>query len=360
MTTKLARVPQRCVLVIAMAGVFASVAAAQSRPLPPPEVPRERHANTDVIYSSVQAPDGSQVRVIITRPRGAGPKMPALFLAGWLSCNTVEVPKISSGFEYLLKRIVTESGMVMMRMDKQGVGDSEGGPCKELDFQRELAAYRAAFKLLRGLAYVNPDRIFILGMSNGGGFAPLVAEGAPVAGYIASGGWSRTWLEHMMFHERLRLTLSGRPPAEVNAAMRGYADFYSLYLNGKKTPVEVLAMRPELQPLWYDEPEHQYGRPARFYQQLQDLNLAEAWSKISSPTLAIHGELDWIMAGEDHRLIASLVNKNRPGAGKFVNIPGMDHFYMKHESMQASFRGDRGVFAEDAAEEILDWLKSQR
>jgi dienelactone hydrolase len=60
----------------------------------------------------------------------------------------------------------------------------------------ELRVYRAAFRSLSRYDFIDPSKIFIFGISNGGGFAPLVAEGAPVRGYVIDGGWFKTWFEH--------------------------------------------------------------------------------------------------------------------------------------------------------------------
>ena len=197
-------------------------------------------------------------------------------------------------------------------------------------------------------------------MSNGGGFAPLIAEGERVAGYISSGGWVKTWFEHMMEIERRILTLSGGEPGDVSAGMRTKSDFYNLYLNGRLSPAEVIKRRPELAPAWDDLPGHQYGRPARFYQQLQDLNLAAAWQKVDAPVLVVHGEYDWIMSPEDGRMITEIVNRRRPGLARLVVIPKMDHFYLVSETLEASFRRKPpGVYSDQALDAILTWLKER-
>jgi hypothetical protein len=56
------------------------------------KTPRESYPNVDVIYDSVKAPDGKRLRAIITKPREAKGKFPVIFLAGWLSCDSVEAP----------------------------------------------------------------------------------------------------------------------------------------------------------------------------------------------------------------------------------------------------------------------------
>jgi pimeloyl-ACP methyl ester carboxylesterase len=330
------------------------------RSLTVPAMPREEIEGLDVVYGSVTSEKGHRLRTVVTKPGGATGRLPGLFLVGWLSCDSVESPTGNpDGFARFLREVITGSGFVVMRVDKPGVGDSEGPACAETDFETELAAYRAAFRAFAGSPEVDSKRIVVMGMSNGGGFAPLVAGDRPVAGFIASGGWGKTWLEHMLEIERRRLTLSGLEPGEVSRRMVGYAELYDRYLNGRKTPAEVVRERPPLAALWEDDPAHQYGRPAAFYQQLQATNLAAAWQKVRAPVLAIHGEYDWIMSREDHELIAAWVNRNRPGAGKFVQIPKMDHGYRRYASAPAAFRNENGVYAPEASAAVLSWLREQ-
>ena len=45
-----------------------------------------------MLYDSVTAPDGKRLRTIITKPHDAKGKLPVIFVAGWLSCDSVEAP----------------------------------------------------------------------------------------------------------------------------------------------------------------------------------------------------------------------------------------------------------------------------
>src|SRR5262249_44602603 len=152
---------------------------------------------------------------------------------------------------------------------KPGVGESQGD-CAKADFQSELEGFQAAFDSMSKYDFIDTDRVFVVGLSNGGGFSPLVARGHRVRGFVAAGSWGRTWYEHMLELERRRLmqetTLS---PAQINDAMKEFTDFYNLYLIKGMTPGQVLAQHPEWKSLWYDSADGQYGRPAAFYQQLQ-------------------------------------------------------------------------------------------
>jgi pimeloyl-ACP methyl ester carboxylesterase len=324
--------------------------------LSPTPVPREKIPGLDVLLGAVITPQGYRLRSIVTKPTKAAPRLPGLLLVSGLSCDSVESHQGRDGFAKLIHGVAARSGFVFLRVDKAGVGDSEGPPCDQADFQTELAGYRAALAVLRARPDVDPGRIFILGVSQGAGFAPLIAAGSPIAGYVASGAWAKTWLEHMLELERRHLTLEGKPAIEISAAMRGYATFYDLYLNGQLTPAQVIARRPDLAPLWHALPAHQYGRPAAYFHQLQRLDVAGAWSKVCVPVLSIHGEQD--MDRDDQEMIVALVNRNRPGAARFVEIPRMDHFFLLHDSAEESYRDDsEGVFATAALDAIVDWLR---
>jgi pimeloyl-ACP methyl ester carboxylesterase len=324
-------------------------------------MPKEKIQGAEVIYDSVRTPDGYRVRTVVTRP-GSEPvskRLPAIFLVPWLSCDSTESPfGPVDGTGKLLQALASRSGFVLMRTDKPGLGDSEGPSCEDVDFNKELAAYQAAFRSLKNYSFVDSDSIYLLGLSNGGGIAPLVAGNERVRGYVISGGWVKTWYEHMMEIERRRLALSGETPDRVNSHMAQFEEFYTEYLIEKQTPEQVIRKHPAFQSIWYDEPEHQYGRPAAFYQQLQDLNLAGAWQKVDSPVMVIYGEYDWIMSRSDHEMIADIVNQRHPGTARFVAIPKMDHGLTLQDSMDGSFRNFGGGRWDDSlATLIINWLK---
>src|SRR5438046_7088274 len=294
--------------------VFAATLRAEELPHKA-KTPRESYPNIDVIYDSVTAPDGKRLRTIITKPRNAKGKLPVIFVAGWLRCDSFEAPagtKDASGLVF--QGLARLRQVTLFRLDKQGVGDSEG-VCAETDFNSELGGYRAAFRALKNYEFIDSNRVFILGISNGGGFAPLIpesqAEQQQVRGYISVGGWAKTWFEHMLEIERRRFALMGKRPAEVTEMMKRAATLYYEWLIKGRPVDDILKEQPQLADLWPEGKDHAhlYGRPLAFYQQLQKLNLAAAWSRVTAPTYALHGEFDSIVTREDSELIAGSVDK---------------------------------------------------
>src|SRR3984893_3374737 len=134
-----------------------------------PNAPVESYTRADVLYDSVFENRGERARVILTRPHDGSGKYPAIFVAGWLSCDSVEAPADTNDASGKVFRVLAElPGFVTVRMDKPGVGDSEG-VCKETDFDTELSSYRAAFRRLSRYPFIDKNSVFVFGISNGGG-----------------------------------------------------------------------------------------------------------------------------------------------------------------------------------------------
>jgi len=268
-------------------------------------------------------------------------------------------PGTTDASQLVIQSIVRLPGFATVRMDKAGVGDSEGD-CSATDFVTELGEYREAFRKMKEYPFVDGARVFLLGISNGGGFAPLVAEGAPVKGYIVNGGWIKTWYEHMLEIERRQLVLRNVPPSRINTLMKQAEELYSAYLLDRQSPAQILSRRPQLRELWEGDPEHQYGRPVAYYQQLQDLDLMAAWSTVTAPVLVLHGQYDWIMSRDDPQIAAELVNRNSPGSAEFVELPDAGHSFEHVASMEAAYAGRRLPFDEQIAQRIGAWLERHR
>ena len=112
------------------------------------------------------------------------------------------------------------------------------------------------------------------------------------------------------------------------------------------TPGEILQQHPQWKSLWYDKPDGQYGRPAAFYQQLQALNLGQAWQSVTAPVLVMHGTDDDIMSDADSRTLAENVNRTHPGQARYVEIKGADHLLIVQRKLESS-----------VVPTMLDWMR---
>jgi alpha-beta hydrolase superfamily lysophospholipase len=152
----------------------------------------------------------------------------------------------------------------------------------------------------------------------------------------------------MLELERRRLTAAGKTPAEINTAVKAFAEFYDLYLIKGMAPGQIIVQHPEWKSSWYDSPDGQYGRPAAFYQQLQALNLGQVWEDVKAPVLVVHGSADTVMSQTDSEAIAQIVNQAHPHNARYIQIDGMTHGFKVN-----------GKFYDPLVPTMLEWMKEQ-
>jgi pimeloyl-ACP methyl ester carboxylesterase len=344
--------------VLALIGLLGSKALGESELSRHPGAVDESYPGHIVRYDQISNAAGSRIRLIATSPTIAG-KFATVFVVGWLSCDTVEAPSgTTEATSLVFRRLAALPDFALVRMEKEGVGDSEGD-CERTDFQTELDDYRSAFQHMLAYRFVDPRRIYVFGISNGGGFAPLVSGDVPIAGYVIDGGWLKTWFEHMIEIERRRLFLSGKRPGETNALMQDVARLYTRYLLAGETPRDIFKSEPTLARVWNErDVDHQYGRPIAYYQQLQKLNLAQAWSHVSAPSLILHGQYDWVMSVDDLKIMNGIVATNSGGASRFMSLPDTGHTFEHYASEADAFAGRELPFDPATTDIIANWLEA--
>jgi len=334
------------------------------------DLPRRENLPLEVIegldshYGDLRTAGGARLRTILTRPTGTKGRLPAILFVQWLSCDSIELPaKQQDGWSRMLRRLAQESGMVTMRTEKAGVGDSEGD-CPTLDYETELAHHREALAALRRSEHVDPDRIVVYGASMGGNMAPLVAAGEKIAGVMIWGGGAKSWFERTLGFERRAKEFEGVPASELDAYMRSLAPFLVAYLLDRKDPAAIAREQPALAQVWSrivgaGEGTH-YGRPLAFHRQAAAQDWAAAWERVHAPVLALYGQYDWFEDAAAHRLVAELANRRGAGRGEFVEIAATDHHFMRYSNARDAFREEGGTVNSDAVVNVmLRWLRER-
>jgi pimeloyl-ACP methyl ester carboxylesterase len=263
------------------------------------------------------------------------PPYPLIWLlpgATWLSDEHPTTPA------HPMRKLVaqlTAAGFATLRVERSGLGDSEGPPCTELDLQAELEGFRAAFARIDANPRLIPERIYGFGRSLGGMLAPLVLAGRALAGVGIWGSSSGRWSDVMLRTSTRQWALSGVAPERLAAKRAGLEALHALvYLEGL-SPEQAYARRPELQgvlPQAYAG-RYVYGRVASYFQQLQALDLEQAFRTLEAPVLALHGSCDWLSERDDLARIAEL----RAQHSTFIELPGIDHHMHRRDSLEQAF-----------------------
>lgn len=314
-------------------------------------------------YGVVRTSEGTRLRTILTRPAGTTGKLPAIMLTQWVSCGSLD---FGADRQNELRMLAERSGMVFVRIERSGSGDSEGPGCEKLDYDTEVRHYREAFDQIAKHAWVDPDRIFLFGSSLGSTTAPLVAQGKKVAGIVTQGAGANTYLERMINFDRLYLERSGKySPAQIHDEMVKRIAFHQLYLIGKKTPAQIAQERPDLAGVWAtirggaEDPEH-YGRPYAWHWQAADKNWLKVWSELNIPILIAYSSYDQFEPRAAHKLIVDQVNRVHPGTATLLPLNGVDHGLDRYPDEYAAYKGDGGKpEPEILVTPMIAWLKER-
>ena len=288
--------------------------------------PMENDPQIETIYGAVTV-DNSLRRTLLTVPRGARGRHPAMLIVGGIGCYSVDNTDPRDPYRRLAYDL-GRHGIVVMRLEKSGIGDSQGAPCSTVDFHAETRSYEAATAALRDDPHVDPARVFLFGHSIGTIEAPDIAARQSVAGIIAAQGFGRTWVEYEMINTRRQLELVGNTPTDVDAAMRLKAACMNRALIQSEPMEHILAETPDCRDVVLLPASQAYMH------QLTEINVAQVWTAFNAPALVIYGTSDFITDEPDHRRLVDLVNGARPGNAQLVLLPGMDHF-LAHAATQA-------------------------
>jgi alpha-beta hydrolase superfamily lysophospholipase len=300
------------------------------------ERPRETSSEFEIVYTAVAA-DGGRRRVLVTHPRD-GARHPAVLLLGGIGCYSVDQPAGPDAYRDLLYHL-TRRGYVTIRVEKAGIGDSEGGPCLSTDFTTEMAGYHAALAAARRYPWVVADRIVLFGHSIGGLAAPLVASRdsgpPPLRGIVVLSTVGINWYEYELANLRRQLLLQQLPPDSVERDMRLKIGCGYQFLIERDARAALLSKEPECEPFVA------YPASDAYMQQVASYAPGPAWRDIGSASvLVLCAGSDFITSCDEHEQLTAAINTLHPGAATFTRVPEIDH-YIAHQASPAASFADR-------------------
>lgn len=281
--------------------------------------PPEEIAGIAIEYGELAVGD-VRLRTIVTS--AARPRAMVLVIQG-IACESID------GGEGPLVALVhgwARAGIDTVRVDKHGVGDSEGPACREIDFETEVGGFAAALGLARVRASALGVPLVVFGHSVGGIIAAELAFDR-VAGIITYGAPASQWLACLVDTTRRQMALRGISEAEIDR---------------EATALAARAFTEGLN-----------GRCGAYHRQLDAIDPAASWSRVEVPVLVVRGEHDWVVRADDQARIASLANRR----SSIVDLPGIDHVLGWHPDQASSLRDyGAGRFDPAIVATTVEWI----
>jgi alpha-beta hydrolase superfamily lysophospholipase len=322
-----------------------------------PEARRERGEGFKTVYGAVSVRSALQ-RTLLTLPSANVGKSPVLLIVDGIGCFSVDVAGDPADAYQSLAHDLARAGIATLRVEKSGIGDSQGPACAQTDFHHETEAYTAALKALRAERRVDPGRIYLFGHSIGSVIAPALTADSPVRGVIVAEAVGRNWFEYELANLRRQLELGGDSAAQVDEALaRKERCMHRLLIDGEDER-QIESREPDC------KTPNSYPASAEYMRQAAAQNVARLWEQMPQvPVLAIYGDADIVTDPADHRRIVDIV-RARGGEADLVIIHGMDHHLRHAGSISAAYlafeAGKESSFAyeKSLSDTIADWLKS--
>ncbi|MEZ5042409.1 MAG: alpha/beta hydrolase [Saprospiraceae bacterium] len=300
--------------------------------------PLETSSVAEVIYDAVPYANG-MLRSIIHKPKADGHFPLVVYFQGF-DCGSIDAYYDNSGPVRRFVDDFVERGFAVYRVEKPGVGDSNGAlDCNTINYQQELDAFDAAMTDLKKYDFLDTDNIFYFGHSLGGITAPLLATKHQPKGVIVYGTVVKSWYEYMLEVHREQAMKRGDDFVQLEATSRAAAPLLAEFFLLKKTPTELME-NPTYKSLMENgimrfENDQFVGRHYTFWQELNEQNQVQAWKEAGVHTLALYGEYDLQAIGpEAAQVIADIVNTYHPGKGSYKIIPETEHAFAKVPSME--------------------------
>jgi len=251
----------------------------------------------------------------VTRPKGATGRLPALtFLSGsGLQDREGFAAGMDLGTHEILDHL-TRAGFLVLRVDDRGAGESTG-PMEDLTFDDLVADGRRVLEHLRARPDVDPERIALLGHSEGGVSAPILAAEGGVAAVVLLAAPGRP--VDVLLREQL---LAGRAAAGAGAEelARFGADMDAfLTAVAAGTPPPAAGLAPELATF---VPRHAWLRSHIGRDPLAVL------ARVACPVLVLQGARDvQVLADRDTPALAGALEKHPDHEVRV--FPTLDHLF---------------------------------
>lgn len=270
----------------------------------------------------------------------------------------------------VLADYLTRQGIAVLRMDDRGIGGSTGSVANSTS-ENFAADVLAGIEFLKSHKRINPKQIGLIGHSEGGLIAPMVAaQSSDVAFIVLLAGPGLPGDEILYLQGALILKANGAN-AEVLAKQRASQEMlFTILKQEKDNAVAEQKLHAEFdkQMANASEAEKTQGRQAFQAQIKQVLNPwfryfltydpRPALAKVKCPVLALNGENDLqVPATEDLREIEATLKKAGNKDVTIVRLPKLNHLFQTSETGSASEYGKiEETIAPVALKTMGDWI----
>jgi dienelactone hydrolase len=331
--------------------------------------PKFPYISDDVTFTNSKF--NIQLAGTLTIPEGEGPFPAVILITGSGGQNRNEELLGHKPF-LVISDWLTRNGIAVLRYDDRGVGKSKGSQLNatSADFATDA---EAAFNYLKNNAKINPKAIGLMGHSEGGLIAPIVASSNPGIAFIVSLSGPGVTGQQVIIRQSEEIgRLSGVSEEKIRKATETNKRLYAILRkekDDKKAELKILALYKEI----LEKEKTSKEDTEKAVNQLKATFSASSypwfryflftdpaifWKKVKCPVLALNGEKDLqVAAHENLPAIEKALKSTGNNSVKTVQLPGLNHLFQHSDKGLPSEYGTiEETFSPEALKIISDWI----
>lgn len=250
---------------------------------------------------------------------------------------------------------VANAGFAVLRVDDRATGGSMLGPkgTLEIGYHDLVNDARQCVKWLKAHEKVNKSRIFLIGHSEGGTTAPiLAAEDESLAGIVFMAAPGRNMYD--VIYMQVRENLDGKvPKSQIEPTMKVQKEFQDAVKENREPDFKIVPKK-----VWTD---NAGGR--KWMREHFNLDLPAIHAKVKCPCFITQGAADFqVRVEEDARLLASNLSKGQCKDLTLRVYDDLDHLFKPcggRKSSLSMYTEKRDVDA-TFLKDLVAWLTARR
>ena len=257
---------------------------------------------------------GFNLGVTLTRPAAGTGRMPAVILLGGVAADDRD--GIVAGVPILgqLAGALAEAGIVAVRYDKRGSGQS-GGRAESATLGDHAADAREVVRWLSDQSDIDRDRIAVLGHNEGAWTALLVASRERrIAGVVTIASPAITGADRVLEQQHQALAKLDTSPTSLVAKIELQTRINEAAMTGRGWEDIPADIRRQADTPWFES--------------FLKFDPAEVVRDVRRPVLLVHGELDTEVPVAHAERLAEFARDGRPTSVAVARIPDVNHILL--------------------------------
>lgn len=309
---------------------------------------------------------------ILTMPEGDGPFPAVIMITGSGAQNRNEELMGHKPF-WVIADYLTRNGIAVLRYDDRGVGKSQGNYAAATSADLATDA-EAAFKYLKTNSMIDPKAIGLIGHSEGGLIAPIVASSNSQIAFIVSLAGPGVTGEQIILRQGTDISsASGIDKKKINENLSTNKKLFEVIKkeqDNKKAVEEMTSLYREILRKQKASPEETdqalkaitasfNAETIPWFRYFISTNPGDFWKKVKCPVLALNGEKDMqVAADENLPAIEKALKSGGNNNIKTIKLEGLNHLFQHCKTgLPAEYGEIEETFSSEALKIIVDWIR---